>query len=348
MELDKDYLCPGGDLLPSMTTSSTLLASFPPQTVIIGIFPTAAMSAMKMARLCRSLYLSALLATPFIDHAVAADWPYWTFTTVPFQPPKLNITTAGEAPDPGLIFLGPRGDQPNGTAAMIYDQAGNLVYQGPHEVTANVNVQTLFGKPVLTFWSGNMLDTGFGYGKVHILDDTYKEIYTVTLDGNFITPSGTAEESYNDLHESKITERNTMLVTAYNVTQANLTAVGGPEDGWMLDGHFYEIDIFTKQIFFSWSTANYSDQIPITLSRNPIADRGRNQSHPWDPYHINSIELVDDGYLVSFRHLFSVLYLNRDGSIKWRLSVGSLSTSLPSSLHKNIYRGIMQINQQPG
>lgn len=274
-----------------------------------------------MARL-RSLYFSILLTTPFVNHAIAADWPYWTYTTVPFQPPKLNITTAGEAPDPGLIFLGPRGDQPNGTAAMIYDQAGNLVYQGPHEETANVNVQTLFGKPVLTFWSGSILDTGFGYGKVHILDQTYKEIYTVSLDGDFVTPSGTAEESYNDLHESKITARNTMLVTAYNVTRGNLSVVGGPEDGWLLDGHFYEIDIVTKQVFFSWSTANHSDQLPITLSRNPIADRGRNQSHPWDPYHINSIELVGDGYLVSFRHLFSVLYLNRDGSIKWRLSVG--------------------------
>jgi hypothetical protein len=261
--------------------------------------------------------------TLLIDWAVASNWPYWTYESTAFRPPKLNITTAGEAPEPGLIFLGPRGDQPNGTAALIYDQAGNLVYQGPTEETSNVNVQTLYGKPVLTYWSGDVLEVGFGYGSVHILDDTYKQIYTVSLEGNFVTTTGTAPGSYNDLHESKITDRNTMLVTAYNVTQANLTAVGGPEDGWMLEGHFFEIDIATNQILFSWSTSDHADQIPITMSHNPLAGKGQNQTHPWDPYHINSIEVVDDGYFISLRHLFSVFYLNPNGTIKWQLAVST-------------------------
>ncbi|KAL1970003.1 hypothetical protein VTN77DRAFT_6408 [Rasamsonia byssochlamydoides] len=271
-----------------------------------------------MARLCRSFcFIAALLDQTL----AAANWPYWTYTTAPFQPPNLNISVAGgSTPDPGYIFLGPRGNQPNGTAALIYDQAGNLVYQGPDEVTANVNVQTLFGQPVLTFWTGDMLAIGYGYGKVHILDNTYKEIYTVSLPGDFVTPSGTAEPSYIDLHESKITERNTMLVTAYNITQANLTAVGGPADGWMLASHFFEIDIATNEVVFSWNALDYQDQIPLTLSHQPIDTSGQSQSDPWDAYHINSVDAVEDGYLVSLRHLWSAFYLHQNGSIKWRLS----------------------------
>lgn len=277
-----------------------------------------------MARLCRSFCFGFLLsASLLLDQALAAsNWPFWSYVTAPFEPPKLNIfTAAGSTPDPGYFFIGPRADGVNGTAAMIFDQAGNLVYQGPDEVTANVNVQTLFGKPVLTYWAGTMFSLGYGYGQVHILDDTYKEIYTVSLQVPFVTPNGTTEASYIDLHESKITDRNTMLVTAYNVTQANLTAVGGPADGWMLAAHFYEIDIATNQVVFSWSALDHQDEIPLTMSHQAIGTTGQSQSDPWDAYHINSIEAVEDGYLVSLRHLWSGFYLYKNGTVKWQLSV---------------------------
>jgi hypothetical protein len=279
-----------------------------------------------MARLCRSLFFSFIFsATILLDQALAADWPFWAYKTARFQPPQLNITTAGEAPNPGYLFLGPRGVQANGTAALIYDQAGNLVYQGPDEVTANLDVQTLSGQPVLTFWAGTMLEVGFGYGVVHILDNTYKEIHTVSLPGDFVTTTGTPAPSYIDLHESKITDRNTMLVTAYNVTQANLTAVGGPADGWMLEGHFFEIDIATNQVVFSWNALEHQDQIPLEKSHQVIGNSGQNQSHPWDAYHINSVEAVEDGYFVSLRHMWSGFYLHPNGTVKWQLSVSPLS-----------------------
>ncbi|KAF5858718.1 hypothetical protein ETB97_003827 [Aspergillus alliaceus] len=240
--------------------------------------------------------------------ALAEDnWPFITLQTAPFTPPKLEVTKTGPT-DPGYIFVGPRGNQPNGTAALIYDDDGNLVYQGPTEVSANFKVQNVFNQDVITFWAGNMMELGFGYGTVHILDNTYAEIYTVTLPGNFICPDGVTRDSYIDLHESHVTKRNTLLVTAYNVTQFDLTSIGGKIDDYLLDGMFFEIDIATNEIVYSWSALEHIQDIPLEQSKQGLADDYGTQEKPWDAYHINSVELVDDGYIISLRHYWSGYY----------------------------------------
>ncbi|KAJ9200708.1 hypothetical protein DTO166G4_6991 [Paecilomyces variotii] len=263
--------------------------------------------------------LTTLSALSLSAGAIAQGWPYLTYKTAPFQPPQLNITTSGAPQAPGYLFIGPRGNQAAGTAALIYDQEGNLVYQGPDEVTSNFKVQKLHGKDVLTFWAGDMMSIGYGYGTVHILDDTYKEIYTVTLDGPFLSPNGSTMGSYIDLHESKVTNRNTLLVTAYNVTEQDLSAIGGPTDGWMLDGQFYEIDIPTNKILFRWSALENIADIPFNGSHQGLGKSGASQEDPWDAYHINSITETDEGYMVSLRHFWSGYYLYRNGTIKWQL-----------------------------
>lgn len=91
----------------------------------------------------------------------------------------------------------------------------------------NFGVQTYKGKPVLTYWNGTVFPEpiGRGSGGIHILDNTYQEVAVVSLyDGVFLTLNGTSNVSNIDLHEIYITERNTVLVTANNVTQADLRA----------------------------------------------------------------------------------------------------------------------------
>ncbi|KAG2417607.1 hypothetical protein HFD88_008826 [Aspergillus terreus] len=251
--------------------------------------------------------------------AVADTFPFKTFTTGPWVPPAIEVTKSGET-DPGYIFVGPRGNQANGTAALIYDENGDLIYQGPTEVTANFKVQKLFNEDVITFWAGNMMDLGFGYGTVHILDNTYREIYTVTLQDNFVSPDNVARDSYIDLHESHVTNRNTLLVTAYNVTQHDLTPIGGKVDDFMLNGMFYEIDIATNEIIHSWSALDHLDEIPLTKSKQGMADDQGTQETPWDAYHINSVELMDDGYIISLRHYWSGFYVHNNGSVMWQFS----------------------------
>jgi hypothetical protein len=243
-----------------------------------------------------------------------------TLQTAPYQPPQIQVTKSGTT-DPGYLFVGPRGNKPAGTAALIYDEDGNLVYQGPDQVTANFRVQRLFNQDVITFWAGNMTDLGFGYGSVHILDNTYREIYTVTLQGDFETPDHSVPDSYIDLHESHISARNTLLVTAYNVTQQSLTSIGGTPEDYMLDSLFYEIDIATNEVVHSWSALEHVDQIALTDSKQGIDDDHGTREQPWDAYHINSVELFDQGYLISLRHYWSGYYVHSNGTVMWQFSV---------------------------
>jgi hypothetical protein len=48
-----------------------------------------------------------------------------------------------------------------------------------------------------------------------------------------------------DLHESYVTDRGSLLVTGYNLTQADLTSVNGSAQGWVYDSLFFDIDIET-------------------------------------------------------------------------------------------------------
>ena len=107
------------------------------------------------------VFASAILATGILE--VQAAWPYNSYVSQPYiQPPVLEITTprTSSPPAPGYLFLGPRFEQPNGTAALIYDQAGNLIWQSPYGFMSNVDVQMLDNQPVLTYWEGTMLNIG--------------------------------------------------------------------------------------------------------------------------------------------------------------------------------------------
>lgn len=251
----------------------------------------------------------------------AAAWPYWTYNSTDLRPPRLKINATGTT-ESGFIFIGPRGDvQPAGRAPLIYDNDGNLVYEGPEQVVANFRVQQLKGIDVITFWAGEMLpDMGYGYGSVHILDNTYQEIHTITLTDYFVTPDNSSKDSYIDMHESLITSQNTILVTAYNVTQHNLTSIGGGSADWILDSQFYEIDIETNQVLRSWSALDQGADIALTTSHKKLGVSVGTQNTPYDAYHINSIAVTSNGYFISLRHMWTGYYISQNGTVLWRIS----------------------------
>lgn len=265
-----------------------------------------------------------LLLLGCLGSATEAYWPYSSFTTGPWEPPKLQLNKTGGI-DPGLFFIPIRNENSLGSAVTIYDNDGEMVYQGPEEKSMNFRVQKLFDQDVITFWSGEVeIVGGYGYGKVHILDTTYREIYTITLTDNwnskFVTATGKSHDSYIDVHEHQITDRNTILVSAINVTQQDLSSFDGPSDAWITASQFYEIDIATNEIIFAWKSLDHQDKIPLSESRQPMLIHSV-QDNPWDLYHLNSIAATNDGYLISMRFYWAVFYLNKDGSVRWRLSV---------------------------
>lgn len=159
---------------------------------------------------------------------------------------------------------------------------------------------------------------------IYLYSNNYEQIHKITLPGNFLgLEPGVEYPSNIDLHELLITPKGSLLVTANNVTQADLTSVGGPSDGWVVDALIYEIDIATNEVLFSWSSLDHLDEIPFTASVYPLGAEGfngKNQSLAWGYFHINAVEPYDGGYIVSSRFLCSAIAIDASGNVKWRLS----------------------------
>src|SRR5207302_3207224 len=93
--------------------------------------------------------------------------------------------------------------------------------------------------------------------------------------------------------------------------QTDLTSIGGPKQGMMLDSIFQEVDVRTGRLLLEW---RWLDHIPVSDSYKPYKE-------PYEYLHINSIEVTPDGnLLVSARHTWALYKLDRkSGQVIWRL-----------------------------
>lgn len=274
------------------------------------------------------VYLSVLLLSTLgalAHHGTGEEWPAQQFETGTWTPPYLMVGKLGEV-NPGNIFINVRNAlEDGGTAPTIYDNDGEMIWQGVQRKTMDFKMQKLFGKDVITYWDGETGVLGYGYGSVHVLDASYKEIYTVTLQDNFVTPDGKKRDTYVDVHEHLITPKGTMIVSAINITQVDTSMRPEGHPGtWIIDCLFYEVDIKTNEILFSWAATENQDILPLGASKFPMWGSGFSQESPWDCYHMNSIQYANHGYVVSIRYYWYALYLHHDGTKRWILSVSSL------------------------
>ncbi|KAI9657995.1 MAG: hypothetical protein M1821_002654 [Bathelium mastoideum] len=197
--------------------------------------------------------------------------------------------------------------------------SGDLVWNSAPGSYSNLKVQYLDSEPVLTFWNGSTIGEK-GYGWVSVLDTTYTEAYRVCPQAYALTPGNTTFACYGDIHESTITDRGTMLMTIYNITQADLTSVNGPKDGWIYDGVFYEVDIKTNKTLFRWSA--YEAGLPFTEAKGPLAKAQYGSGtleDPYDYFHINSVQRVGSHYFVNSRNYWTSYLLNSEGEIEWQI-----------------------------
>ncbi|KAI9928372.1 hypothetical protein ASPWEDRAFT_182037 [Aspergillus wentii DTO 134E9] len=254
--------------------------------------------------------------------STATEWPRQTYKSTSVQAPYMNVTKNGKT-ELGYLFISPSDSIAGVSHPMIYSDDGELVWRGELGNISAYIPQTLDGEPVLTYFHGADPGLGFGYGSIGILNSSYQQIYDVTLPGdkqNFVTVFHPETfPSYIDIHESQITDQGTLLVTAVNVTQLDLRSVGGPENGWVQDGLFYEIDIKTNEILFRWSTLEHLSQIPLSNAREPLGEKGRNMSDPWEYPHLNSVAKYGDSYLISSRYTCSLFLIDKDGNVTWHI-----------------------------
>ncbi|KAJ9502842.1 hypothetical protein H2202_001964 [Exophiala xenobiotica] len=254
-------------------------------------------------------------------------WPWQTYKSSNATPPALQINRTNESLSDGLLFLAPSdGSSIPGTkeqAPIIMRDDGELVWNGPVHDSSNLLVQTLDGKQVLTYWSGQgsagySLAIGHGFGQVVVLDSTYTVIHTVCPQLNLTLPPGATARCVADVHESKITDRNTMLITAYNTTPHDLSSIGGPTNGWLLDSLALEVDIVTGKVLFSWSPLAY---LQLNRTLFPLSGAaGTSQSAPFDAFHVNSIQLVGNNYLINIRNVWATFLVSPTGKIIWEIN----------------------------
>ena len=149
------------------------------------------------------------------------------------------------------------------------------------------------------------------------LDATYNEILTVWPQFGLLTPNNVTYPCQADLHESFVTDRNTHLVTAYNVTETDLSSISSPSNGWVFDCLFFELDPKNNEILFRWSALEH---VPVSETKLKFAGRGGfNQSVPFDWFHINSVVSLGNHFLVNSRHLWTTYLAIAKGDIEWTL-----------------------------
>jgi hypothetical protein len=224
------------------------------------------------------------------------------------HPPAVAVTVRSEAVAPGDEFLAPYSG-PGQAGPMILDQNGRLVWfkaLASHTSATNFRVQQYQGRPVLTWWQGEITDHGFGVGEDEIDDSTYSTVARVRAGNGYRA----------DLHEFQLTGRGTALLTAYNPVLCDISAVGGPAYGAVTDGIIQEIDVQTGLVMFEWTSLDH-----VGLAESYERAATSTTAWPFDFFHVNSIGLDHDGsLLVSARNTWTVYDIDGDsGQILWRL-----------------------------
>jgi Arylsulfotransferase (ASST) len=197
---------------------------------------------------------------------------------------------------------------------LIIDRAGRLVYFKPVSTGGtttrrafNVRVQHYRGQPVLTHWIGATV-YGHGQGHYELYDQAYRLVAQVHAGNGYL----------GDLHEFRLTDRGTALLTAYGETTGDLPA--GPDAPARVGPYFYgvaqEIEIATGKVLLQWRS---DDHVPLSASYESVPPAGPRAI--WDYFHINCIAVdpEDDNLIISGRHAWAFYKVDRrSGDVIWR------------------------------
>lgn len=229
----------------------------------------------------------------------------WRFRSRPdLQPPSVRVSGGRIAH--GYLLVGP-GSTAGSTqqGPLILDPTGEPVWFAPvaHGSWAtNFQITAHRGSPALSWWEGKVIAPGFGQGEGVITDASYRQVARVR--------PGYGRQM--DLHEFHLTPEGTALFTCYpRMVPVDLSSVGGPRDGTVLESVFQELDLRTGRVLLEWRSL---DHIPVTESYKPVGE-------PYDYLHVNSVVVAPDGnLLISARHTWALYKLDRrTGQVIWRL-----------------------------
>jgi hypothetical protein len=233
---------------------------------------------------------------------------------IPLQAPALTTTTTGQE-DPGLLLTTP-GTGADGSGAAIYDNNGDLVWWREGRYT-NLSQITYQGEPALSVFLNS--DVG---GEFLLLDSSYTEIASLTLDGGYLT----------DVHDFQVSpDGSRVLLMGYDYVPYDLSEYGGPANGQVVDAVIQEQDIATGEVTFEWRAL---DHIPLEETQEPLT------ADSVDYVHMNSLDYDADGnLLLSARHTSTVYKVDIDtGEIAWRFGGESSDFAFPAAADMPSYQ----------
>ncbi|KAF3761816.1 hypothetical protein M406DRAFT_228295, partial [Cryphonectria parasitica EP155] len=255
------------------------------------------------------------------DWGLYGLWPRTWFTTFDLGAPRLNFLKWNDACVDGFFLFALRGSYVAHSGPVILDARGNLIWmtaetfgEDGQDIT-DFKIQTYKENLYITFWAGSDgAEHQYGMGSYYMLDETYKVVKTVKA----VETRG--QDLKGDLHDFLITSQDTALLTVYHRQPADLSALGGPQDGWILDSIFQEVDMETGELLFEWRA---SEHIPVEDGMRTYmksSDHGRDPGAGFDYFHINSIDKDHRGnYIISGRHTHQIICINPDGETVWIL-----------------------------
>src|SRR5215210_8398174 len=228
----------------------------------------------------------------------------WAFRSRPdLSPAAVQVTRRAQGTASGYILIALK-EGAGEHGPMIVDDQGQLVWYSKYRSARDFKVQRYRGRPVLTWWEGEVV-AGHGVGEYVIFEDSYREMARVRAGNGY----------QGDLHEFLITPQGTALLTTYNPVPADLSAVGGPKYGAVWDGIAQEVDIETGEVLFEWHSLEH-----VGIEESYI-EPPSDPNYPYDYFHINSIDVDHDGnLLISARNTWTVYKVDRkSGKVLWRL-----------------------------
>jgi hypothetical protein len=245
------------------------------------------------------------LAAPVVAGSVPAA------PAAPLVPPPISVLTSKPGVERGLVFVAPK-TTPSASVQqgpeIIDDQGRPIWFQpvGENQQAANFRVQEYRGKPVLTWWQGvnSPSGPGEGLGVNYVYDQNYRQIAVVAAGNGYQA----------DIHEFRITPRGTAFITIYNHIPYDLSAVGGPANGIVVDGVAQEVDVATGAVVWEWHSIEH---VPLSESQ---ATPPASATASYDYFHINAVNWDEDGnVLVDARNTWTVYKIDyRTKAIVWR------------------------------
>lgn len=183
----------------------------------------------------------------------------------------------------------------NGAGPYIFrDDDLSLVFADPsYDYAMNARIQQFEGENWLSFWHGARA-RGNSQGFCVFYNKHYQVVRNVTL--------GPPLSVDADMHDCEMTLDDTVLLTAYQDKEFDLSLVGGIGNDVLADSCFQEVHVRTGAVVFTWCASyyfnpnltywNYTSTFDKRESTSVDGRRSFTTSSGFDAYHINSLQKV--------------------------------------------------------